>query len=130
MGGLKATFSELSWRPKSCKVCMKVTFSLANNLYIQILFHIADAPCHGKQYHNLGHDNYSNGDPSISHESMMAEIMRLDIQYWFGYINKQYTDKMIDVFNGTLSMISEQQLIIRPFNAMDPDEIGEEIQRL
>lgn len=75
-------------------------------------------------------DSYPGGDPAqISHESMMAEVVRLDIQYWFGYIRKRNTDKMIDIFNQSLSMQSEQCLIIRQFDAMDCDQVGDEIQR-
>ena len=93
------------------------------------MIHIADAPCHGSQYNNGG-DNYPAGDPGgISHESMMQKIVELDIQYWFGYINKQSTDKMIGVFNATLSILSKQKLLIRQFDATQPSEVGLAVQR-
>ena len=97
-----------------------------------MLIHIADAPCHGTQYHNK-HDNYPDGDPSgISHESMMAEVVRLNIQYWFGYIHKSYTDKMIGIFNESLQRQSDKRLLIRQFDAVNPTMImvSEAIQRL
>ena len=96
-----------------------------------MLIHIADAPCHGTQYHSVVHkDSYPSGDPAkISHESMMAEVVRLDIQYWFGYINKTHTDKMIKIFNESLRRQSDQHLLIRQFDAIKPTVISEAIQR-
>ena len=55
--------------------------------------------------------------------------MRLDIQYWFGYINKSYTDQMIKIFNDSLRMKSKQRLIIRQFDAINSDEVGEAVER-
>ena len=77
----------------------------------------------------MGGDSYPNGDPAgITHESMMAEVARLDIQYWFGYINKTYTDQMIRVFNDSLRVQSKQHLVIRQFDAMQPGEVGEAVE--
>ena len=94
-----------------------------------MLIHIADAPCHGTQYHNTD-DSHPNGDPTgISHESMMAEVVRLDIQYWFGYINKSLTDQMIRIFNESLQRQSDQRLLIRQFDAIKPTEVSEAVHR-
>jgi hypothetical protein len=41
----------------------------------------------------------------------------------FGYINKEITDKMLDVFNNSLLNYSGRQLSITQFNAMDPSTI-------
>uniref|UniRef100_A0A1X7UR18 Alpha-type protein kinase domain-containing protein n=1 Tax=Amphimedon queenslandica TaxID=400682 RepID=A0A1X7UR18_AMPQE len=91
--------------------------------------HIADAPCHGTQYHS-GDDTYPNGDPAgITHESMMAEVVRLDIQYWFAYINRSSTDKMIDIFNESLKSQSSQRLIIRQVDATKPDELTSAVHK-
>ena len=93
------------------------------------MIHIADAPCHGTQYHSVN-DSYPNGDPAgISHESMMAKVARLDVQYWFGYINRSNTDKMIDVFNNSLKSESGQRLIIRQVDATKPDELTSAIHK-
>ena len=59
----------------------------------------------------------------------MEQIVRLDIQYWFGYINRGYTDQMIEIFDESLQALSQQHLIIRQFDAMNCDEIGEAVQR-
>ena len=96
---------------------------------MQVLIHVADAPCHGTQYHTIG-DNYPNGDPAgISHESMMAQVVKLDVQYWFGYIQKSNTDKMIEIFNESLCRLSEQRLLIRQFDAIQPSEVSEAVHR-
>ena len=75
-------------------------------------------------------DSYPSGDPGgISHEQMMAKIKDHEVQYWFGYINHEYTDKMIQVFNECLQKISNHRLLIRQFDAMQPSEIGASIHR-
>ena len=97
------------------------------------MVHIADYPCHGNRYHKSNFpetDSYPAGDPSgISHEPLMQKMVDLDVQYWFGYIYKKYTDKMIDVFNNTLNIKSRQQLMIRQFDATQPCEVGLAVQR-
>ena len=75
-------------------------------------------------------DSYPNGDPAgTSHESMMQQVVGLEIQYWFGYINKHLTDKMIGVFNDSLRALSQHRLIIRQFNAIQPSQVGEAVER-
>lgn len=55
--------------------------------------------------------------------------MDLDIQYWFGYINRLYTDKMIEVFNESLRTLSKQHLLIRQFDAMKSSEVGQAVTK-
>lgn len=99
-------------------------------VFLQILIHIADCPCHGTKYHTLLGDHYPHGDPAgISHESMMGQVVRLDIQYWFGYINKTTTDQMIRIFNDSLRVQSKQRLLIRQFDAMQSSEVGKAVER-
>jgi hypothetical protein len=75
-------------------------------------------------------DKYPSGDPAgISHKSMMQEVVRLDIQYWFGYISKLYTDQMISIFNDCLKELSDHRLMIRQFDAVQPSEVGEAVER-
>ena len=92
-----------------------------------MLIHIADAPCHGTQYHNMS-DNYPGGDPAgITHDQMMREVNRLDIQYWFGYVEKNTTDKMIGIFNESLKSASNQRLLIKQFDIKDPKTVGDAV---
>lgn len=80
-------------------------------------------------YHSCD-DSHSSGDPAgISHESMMQKVVHLDIQYWFGYINKQLTDQMIGIFNESLRRLSHHRLMIRQFDAIQPSEVGEAVKR-
>ena len=58
---------------------------------------------------------------------MMREVNRLDIQYWFGYINKDLTDRMVTIFNSSLQSVSNQRLIIRQFDIKDPQSLGEAV---
>ena len=75
-------------------------------------------------------DTYRSGDPAgISHETMMKKVVDLDIQYWFGYINRSDTDKMIQVFNDSLCLLSRQRLLIRQFDAMNSTEVGQAVIR-
>uniref|UniRef100_A0A914QHB4 VWFA domain-containing protein n=1 Tax=Panagrolaimus davidi TaxID=227884 RepID=A0A914QHB4_9BILA len=70
----------------------------SNQCGTKVIFHIADAPCHGKKYHNIGHDDYPNGDPKERTETnLFRKIKENDIDYHFGRINNT-TDKMIQVF--------------------------------
>ena len=102
---------------------------LLNSMCMQVLIHIADYPCHGHQYHGLG-DSYPNGDPAgISHEDMMQKVAQNHVQYWFGYINKEYTDKMVSVFNESLCRLSSQCLMIRQFDAREPQEVGTAVHK-
>ena len=55
--------------------------------------------------------------------------MELEIQYWFGFVDRTYTDKMIGIFNDTLRALSKQRLIIRQFDAMQPSQVGEAVQK-
>jgi len=71
------------------------------------MVHIADAPCHGSQYHNGAGDSHKSGDPAgISHVQMMEKLVEHDIQYWFGFTNSDLTNKMISVFNESLKQLS------------------------
>ena len=64
----------------------------------RILFHLADAPPHGKErYHNHG-DNYPNGHPRDKPlETLFREMHQKKLSYYFGRINKE-CDKMVRVF--------------------------------
>ena len=95
---------------------------------MQVLIHIADAPCHGTQYHSWN-DDHPSGDPAgITHEQMMRKVVRLNIQYWFGYIKKEDTDKMINIFNDSLKRLSDNRLLIRQFDAVESKQIGEAVR--
>jgi hypothetical protein len=64
----------------------------------RMLFHIADAPCHGIQFHSFTVDHFPGGDPKgRSLESLLGQLADNEIQYHFGKINER-TDKMVEAF--------------------------------
>eukprot|EP01122_Echinamoeba_exundans_P000814 TRINITY_DN1074_c0_g1_i2.p1 TRINITY_DN1074_c0_g1~~TRINITY_DN1074_c0_g1_i2.p1 ORF type:complete len:542 (+),score=115.89 TRINITY_DN1074_c0_g1_i2:1680-3305(+) len=70
----------------------------------RVLLHIADAPCHGRQYHNYD-DDYPGGDPSgLVPENLLLELAEKNVDLYFGKITS-HTDSMIDVFNEKLKTI-------------------------
>lgn len=64
-----------------------------------------------------------------SPESMMNQVVTLDIQYCFGYVDKKSTDGMIGTFNDHLKRLSNQRQVIRQFDAIDPDLIEGAVKR-
>lgn len=77
-------------------------------------------------YHDGGGDTYPGGDPAgISHDQMMQLVVNNDIHYWFGYIQKQSTDKMISVFNTSLERLSDHRLIIRQVDATNAEQLAD-----
>jgi hypothetical protein len=71
------------------------------------LFHIADAPCHGKLFHDLPNDNYPEGDPKLKIKDLLYQVCKSEINYYFGGINET-TKKMIEVFNSELDLIKTE----------------------
>eukprot|EP00761_Pharyngomonas_kirbyi_P010850 gb/GECH01010873.1/.p1 GENE.gb/GECH01010873.1/~~gb/GECH01010873.1/.p1 ORF type:complete len:759 (+),score=129.85 gb/GECH01010873.1/:1-2277(+) len=67
----------------------------------RFLVHIADAPCHGTKYHDLGRscDNNADGCPENLKPEDQLEVMKSkNINLLFTKIT-EHTDKMIDVFS-------------------------------
>jgi len=93
------------------------------------LIHIADCPCHGTEYHGGEvSDDHPNGDPQgISHWTMMSELVRREIQYWFGHIRKKRTKKMVEVFNQSWMQLSQQTMIVNEFEAHNPEKVTEAV---
>ena len=75
-------------------------------------------------------DGHPHGDrDGITHQQMMAKVRDLEVDYWFGYILRQNTDRMISIFSDYLQQISNQRLLIRQFDAMQPAEVRASIHR-
>uniref|UniRef100_A0AC34G222 VWFA domain-containing protein n=1 Tax=Panagrolaimus sp. ES5 TaxID=591445 RepID=A0AC34G222_9BILA len=69
----------------------------------KVIFHIADAPCHGRKYHAFD-DSFPEGDPNgLTEVGLFKEIVRKKIDYYFGKINS-WTDNMIDVFSNVYEL--------------------------
>ena len=70
----------------------------------RILFHVADAPCHGKQYHDDVLDDFPNGDPrSLNAQDLLKVLEDKNVKYWFAKLTDK-TDKMITKFRNLLRM--------------------------
>jgi hypothetical protein len=80
----------------------------------RIIFHVADSPCHGKQYHDGSNDYHAAGDPKGRKASELFSQMRdKSIQYYFGKITST-TDVMIAKFE------EERGEPIEMFDIRDP----------
>jgi hypothetical protein len=64
-----------------------------------MLFHIADAPCHGREFHNsIMGDRFPNGDPSArTLLQLLGPLAENGVHYHFGKIN-ELTDRMVQKF--------------------------------
>jgi hypothetical protein len=70
----------------------------------RILFHVADAPCHGKQYHDDVLDDWPNGDPrSLKAKDLLKVLEDKNVKYWFAKLTDK-TDKMITEFTRLMRM--------------------------
>ena len=94
-------------------------------LYVQVLIHITDAPCHGEQYHDpTVRDDYPDGDPGgLQLDDLMKQFIDKEIKYFFAYIDKLATHAMLMAFNK--SMLSQSRGIhsIQQFNASEPSNL-------
>lgn len=72
---------------------------------VRVLVHIADAPCHGKQYHSCD-DSYPQGDPNgLTPEFVLGKLAALKIDYYFMQLNS-ITATMEGIFSGIYSTLS------------------------
>jgi len=52
----------------------------------RIVIHFTDAPCHGKEYHNLD-DNFPKPPSDIPFEKLFIEMKSLGLDYYFMKMN-------------------------------------------
>jgi hypothetical protein len=63
---------------------------------------IADAPCHGKMYHNVQSDDYEAGDPNgLIPEVLLSQLAYINIPFFFAKISET-TDKMTALWKNHL----------------------------
>ena len=75
-------------------------YSLEWKNSVRIIVHVADAPCHGTQFHDYGsgNDYHPKGAPGdASWDTMFKDLVEKCIDYTFLKINPQ-TDKMFEMF--------------------------------
>ncbi|CAF1079891.1 unnamed protein product, partial [Brachionus calyciflorus] len=85
----------------------------------RILFHIGDAPCHGKRFHLNCFDDYPAGDPrGLNITDLMKGIAEKNINYYFAEINNT-TIKMIDEFSNELTSLNGNKINVLKLAAVD-----------
>ncbi|KYQ89471.1 protein serine/threonine kinase [Tieghemostelium lacteum] len=93
----------------------------------RVVIHIADAPCHGSEYHSM-QDSHASGDPNgIRLVDLMNSINALNLNYYFGHIDLSSTGKMIDIFDKSLKFVSKNQKSISSFDSKDTSTLNEKI---
>ena len=98
-------------------------------LHMQVLIHIADAACHGAQYHAPDvADDYPQGDPrGLKLDDLMKQLADKQIAYHFGFIRKPHTTTMIKAFNSSLLVQSNRLLSIQQFDSRQTSDLSENV---
>ena len=98
---------------------------------IQVLIHIADATCHGAQYHAPDvADDYPEEDPrGLKLDDLMKQLADKQIAYHFGYIRKPHTATMIKAFNSSLLAQSDRLQSILQFDSRQTSDLTENVFR-
>lgn len=90
----------------------------------RVLFHMADAPCHGRAYYDttkFKSDDHPKGDPKgLNIKDLLKNIFDKGIDYYFTRINDT-TDIMIEVFNKEIDLLSKRN--IRKYELKQDQEI-------
>ena len=86
----------------------------------RVVVHIADAPCHGQEYHSC-HDSYPNGDPSgVKPEELLKQLRDKRTHYFFIEITP-HTQQMTSMFK---SIFNTQHAIFEVRSLGDnPDQL-------
>ena len=85
----------------------------------RILFHIGDAPCHGKRFYMGAGDEYPEGDPrGLNITNLLREIVAKNIFYYFAEINES-TIKMIEEFDNELLALNGNRIKCLKLSSVD-----------
>jgi hypothetical protein len=87
LDGLNEAVNNVSWREESVK----------------FIYHILDAPCHGKKYNNSENDKYEECPNHIDVEDLLIEIRNKDIKYSVIKLNDS-ADIMLKEFQKIINM--------------------------
>ena len=98
-----------------------------------MLIHIADAPAHGKEFHEgkVGDDRPE--EQFFAFDPLMSKLKSLNIAYWFGYINRDRTDTMVERLDRLLQTCRTDTAHpyttgISQFNAVDPTKLFQALE--
>ena len=87
LDGLNEAVNNVSWRKESVK----------------FIYHILDAPCHGKRYNNIENDKYEDCPNNIDMEDLLIEIRNKDIKYSVIKLNES-ADIMLKEFQKIINL--------------------------
>ena len=87
LDGLNVAVNEVNWRDESVK----------------FIYHILDAPSHGKKYNNIENDKYDECPNNIDAEDLLIEIRNKDIKYSVIKLNDS-CDIMLQEFQKVLNL--------------------------
>lgn len=97
-GGLQKVLRYMSWKGN-----------------IKILVHFADAPCHGKRFHNL-EDDHDQPKSDVDWSELLSEVKEIGINYNFIELDGKKTKKMTDEFE----KMWENASINSQYNLVEP----------
>ena len=85
----------------------------------RVLFHIGDAPCHGRRFYLSANDSYPDGDiRGLNITELMKKLSSLNIHYYFAEINAS-THKMIEEFDKELQSVQGHPIKTVSLSAAD-----------
>ena len=87
LDGLNVAINNVDWREESVK----------------FIYHILDAPCHGKKYNNIEKDKYDECPNNINVEDLLKEIRNKDIKYSVIKL-KESADLMLEEFQKIITL--------------------------
>ena len=90
----------------------------------RVIFHIGDAPQHGKRFHDISarKDNYYDSEPrGLCIEKLLSSLKIKRLNYYFGRITK-HTDKMIREFESVGG-----KGIVQTVDMKDPSNLFNEV---
>ena len=87
LDGLNVAVNDVNWREESVK----------------FIYHILDAPCHGKKYNNIESDNHDECPNNIDLEDLLIEIRNKDIKYSIIKLNDS-CDLMLQEFQKFINL--------------------------
>ena len=87
--------------PEDITGALKVASELKWESALRVMFHIGDAPCHGRQYHDM-HDYFPAGDPyGLQPVTFLQSLHKQEVHYFFGKLTNK-TDTMLQRFRDLL----------------------------
>ena len=85
----------------------------------RVLFHVADAPCHGERFHCGALDSHPTGDPrGLDITNLLRKVTELNLNYFFAQMN-DHTVKMIDEFNRELAELNGNKIEVVKYGAIE-----------